>query len=341
MRESGLSESTTRFHIRSLEKKKDILVTVPPSGPTTPASYLIYSFALIITRRIAADLLYRERVPGTTQVRLITTLEAWQRWVKGEKVRQRKDQAFNRAAPPATPASEPTPAPAYSAGPAAKPAKSSVTPIARSSAIALKPEDWTAIHAALDGIDPANVTAEADLIKADLADNPGQPIQVTAIKVAGLVRQVRASKGAIHSPIAWMLTRIGSMVVDVEAEAQKAAAAVSADKAAETERVRREAIRSKAEKTRLRISPAAVEKGEAAWKTILRELEKSVIRQSFETWLKPTKGAWIKRKTLTVRVPSVEFQHIGDKYGDAIAAAFKLLDVKLTDVRFVAEGEES
>jgi hypothetical protein len=185
------------------------------------------------------------------------------------------------------------------------------------------------------------MTAEADLRKADLADNPGLPIQVTVLKVRGLAHQVRASRGGIHSPIAWMLKNIGGMVIDVEAETKKAAAALSADKAAAEAAASAEAIRQKAEKTRLRISPAAADKGQAAWKAILAELKKQVIRQSFETWLQPTKGAWIKAKTLTVRVPSVEFQHIGNKYGDLIQAAIGSIGLKLDDVQFVAEGVES
>jgi hypothetical protein len=179
------------------------------------------------------------------------------------------------------------------------------------------------------------MTAEADLRKADLADNPGLPIQVTVLKVRGLAHQVRASRGGIHSPIAWMLKNIGGMVIDVEAETKKAAAALSADKAAASA----ELARAAAEKAKAKVSPAAAEKGREAWKTILADLEKEVIRQSYETWLKPTKGAWIKAKTLTVRVPSQEFQHIGDKYGDQIEASIKRHKLKLEDVQYVAEGE--
>ena len=50
------------------------------------------------------------------------------------------------------------------------------------------------------------------------------------------------------------------------------------------------------------------------WLQILAALEKKVIRQSFETWLKPTRFSHATGRTLYVRVPSPEFQHIGDKY---------------------------
>jgi hypothetical protein len=272
-------------------------------------------------------------------VRLLTTSEARARWNLGERFKTRPGDFFASAAPP-TPAGERArPSPAAQTDPAERPARSSVTPTTRSSAIAKKPEDWTGIRAELGDLAEGNITAEADLRKADLADNPEISIQATIFKVRGLAYQVRAANqrkpGSIHSPIAWMLTRIGLMVVDVEAEATRAAAKLSADKAAASA----ELARAAAEKAKAKVSPAAAEKGREAWKTILADLEKEVIRQSYETWLKPTKGAWIKAKTLTVRVPSQEFQHIGDKYGDQIEASIKRHKLKLEDVQFVAEGK--
>src|SRR5580693_676397 len=52
------------------------------------------------------------------------------------------------------------------------------------------------------------------------------------------------------------------------------------------------------------------------WLQILSALEKKVVRQSFETWLKPTRFSHAAGRMLYVRVPSPEFQHIGEKYGD-------------------------
>ena len=54
------------------------------------------------------------------------------------------------------------------------------------------------------------------------------------------------------------------------------------------------------------------------WVRILGALEKKINRQSFETWLKPTRFSHISGRTLHVRIPSEEFQHIGDRYGDLI-----------------------
>jgi hypothetical protein len=43
------------------------------------------------------------------------------------------------------------------------------------------------------------------------------------------------------------------------------------------------------------------------WLQILAALEKKVIRQSFETWLKPTRYSHATGRTLYVRVPSPSF----------------------------------
>ena len=73
---------------------------------------------------------------------------------------------------------------------------------------------------------------------------------------------------------------------------------------------------------------------------ILAALEKKVIRQSFETWLNPTRYSHTTGRTLYVRVPSPEFQHIGDKYGDLIQEAIDLQSLELDDVSFVTAEED-
>jgi len=76
------------------------------------------------------------------------------------------------------------------------------------------------------------------------------------------------------------------------------------------------------------------------WLQILAALEKKVIRQSFETWLKPTRYSHSAGRTLYVRVPSPEFQHIGDKYGDLIQEAIDLQSLAFDDVSFVTADED-
>jgi chromosomal replication initiator protein len=73
---------------------------------------------------------------------------------------------------------------------------------------------------------------------------------------------------------------------------------------------------------------------------ILAALEKKVNRQSFETWLKPTRYSHIVGRTLYVRIPTEEFQHIGDKYSDLVQEAIDLLKLSLDDVVFVTQEED-
>jgi len=76
------------------------------------------------------------------------------------------------------------------------------------------------------------------------------------------------------------------------------------------------------------------------WLQILAALEKKVIRQSFETWLKPTRYSHSTGRTLYVRVPTPEFRHIGDKYGDLIQEAIDTQALDFDDVCFVTVEED-
>src|SRR6202012_4133402 len=70
------------------------------------------------------------------------------------------------------------------------------------------------------------------------------------------------------------------------------------------------------------------------WVRILGALEKKINRQSFETWLKPTRFSHITDKTMFVRIPSADFQHVGDRYGDLIHEAIDNLGLKIDAVVF-------
>ena len=76
------------------------------------------------------------------------------------------------------------------------------------------------------------------------------------------------------------------------------------------------------------------------WLQILAALEKKVVRNSFETWLKPTRYSHSAGRTLYVRVPTQEFQHIGDKYGDLIQEAIDLNALAFDDVCFVTAEDD-
>jgi chromosomal replication initiator protein len=70
------------------------------------------------------------------------------------------------------------------------------------------------------------------------------------------------------------------------------------------------------------------------WVRILGALEKKINRQSFETWLKPTRFSHINGKTLHVRIPSPEFQAGIDRYGDLIAEAIDNLQLDIEEVQY-------
>jgi len=76
------------------------------------------------------------------------------------------------------------------------------------------------------------------------------------------------------------------------------------------------------------------------WMQILAALEKKINRQSFETWLKPTRYSHIAGRTLYVRIPTQEFQHIGDKYSDLVQEAIDNLHLEFDDVAFVTLDED-
>ncbi|RXH58471.1 chromosomal replication initiator protein DnaA [Granulicella sibirica] len=71
-----------------------------------------------------------------------------------------------------------------------------------------------------------------------------------------------------------------------------------------------------------------------SWVRILGALEKKINRQSFETWLKPTRFSHIAGRTLFVRIPSVEFEKVGEKYADLIQEAIDNLQLDIDDVTF-------
>jgi len=76
------------------------------------------------------------------------------------------------------------------------------------------------------------------------------------------------------------------------------------------------------------------------WVRILGALEKKINRQSFETWLKPTRFSHISGKKLFVRIPTPQFQHVGDRYGDLIQEAIDNLQLEFDEVAFITPEED-
>ncbi len=70
------------------------------------------------------------------------------------------------------------------------------------------------------------------------------------------------------------------------------------------------------------------------WVRILGALVKKINRQSYETWLKPTRFLRVSERTLYVRVPSAEFQRNIERYADLIQEALEMLNLDLDAVVF-------
>jgi chromosomal replication initiator protein len=76
------------------------------------------------------------------------------------------------------------------------------------------------------------------------------------------------------------------------------------------------------------------------WLRILDALEKKINRHSYDTWLKPTRYSHSSGGILFVRVPTVEFRHVGDKYADLIQEAIDNLGLEFQDVKFVTPEDD-
>src|ERR1700739_4795290 len=76
------------------------------------------------------------------------------------------------------------------------------------------------------------------------------------------------------------------------------------------------------------------------WIRILDALEKKITRHSYDTWLKPTRYSHATGGVLFVRVPTVEFRHVGDKYADLIQEAIDNLGLEYADVKFVTPDDD-
>jgi chromosomal replication initiator protein len=70
------------------------------------------------------------------------------------------------------------------------------------------------------------------------------------------------------------------------------------------------------------------------WVHILGALEKKLNRKAFETWLKPTRFSRLVGKTLYVRIPSSQFEHVGEKYAQLIEEAIEKLGFDIDSVVF-------
>ena len=77
------------------------------------------------------------------------------------------------------------------------------------------------------------------------------------------------------------------------------------------------------------------------WVQILGALEKKVNRQSFDTWLKPTRFSHVTRAdALRAHSHARVSAHVGDRYGDLIQEAIEDLHLEFDDVSFITPEED-
>ncbi|MGH9514897.1 MAG: chromosomal replication initiator protein DnaA [Terriglobales bacterium] len=76
------------------------------------------------------------------------------------------------------------------------------------------------------------------------------------------------------------------------------------------------------------------------WLRILDALEKKINRHSYDTWLKPTRYSHSSNGIMYIRVPTVEFRDVGDKYADLIQEALDNLNMDYRDVEFVTPEDD-
>src|SRR5437588_1789327 len=76
------------------------------------------------------------------------------------------------------------------------------------------------------------------------------------------------------------------------------------------------------------------------WLRILGALEKKISRHSYDTWLKPTRFSHSNGVIIFVRVPTPEFRHIEEKFGDLIQEAMDTFAPEYQDVKFITAEED-
>src|SRR5258708_1861720 len=76
------------------------------------------------------------------------------------------------------------------------------------------------------------------------------------------------------------------------------------------------------------------------WVRVLDALEKKINRQSYDTWLKPTRYSHSNGGILFVSVPTAEYRKVGDRYADLIQEALDNLGLEYQDVQFVTPEDD-
>jgi hypothetical protein len=77
--------------------------------------------------------------------------------------------------------------------------------------------------------------------------------------------------------------------------------------------------------------------GEEIWRSALGKLAERIDRHSFDIWLRPCKAAGVRDQTLYLKLPTVNFSHVGDKYATELAEVLPGLKVEFLIPQAVLE----
>lgn len=73
------------------------------------------------------------------------------------------------------------------------------------------------------------------------------------------------------------------------------------------------------------------------WSQMQERLKAAIGQHSWDTWFKPTRESGLWRNELYVRIPTVEFRAIGQKFGDQL---LEMLSSEVRDIKFLTAEEE-
>jgi hypothetical protein len=201
------------------------------------------------------------------------------------------------------------------------------------------PVAWaTSVLAAMAPLGVSDAQAPKRMLRDCRQANPDVALEEILFWIGWLADKAGQPGSSIREPGAYVIRMVGECVAGGQYAQLKAGAERrrAADEARERERQNAMA----AEVAWESYQPTAPALADTMWRGLREALEKKVIHQSFETWIKPTHGLDFIDGKLYVRVPSFEFHLIGDKYGDLIQEAIDEQSLKVEDVLFVASPEE-
>jgi hypothetical protein len=215
-----------------------------------------------------------------------------------------------------------------------RPVKNQKKPSTATVSVAPHPEpDASWVPRILQALQPVEVTddlAAIQLIAECKKRNPTVGCDEIAYWIVFEIAKALRPKSRIASPSGYVLRMVPRDVAGGTYEKIRA----------EKERLRAEAeAEAELERSWDEFQPVAL--AVEIWGSILSWLKSYPLPpQSFETWLKPTRGVDLRGDTLYVKVPSPEFLHIGDRFSRQIATAIEKRNLPVGRVQPVLRPDQ-